>query len=174
MKRRGFMLSSGAAAAGWPRFSGADPFGHVRRLKVLSAIPKKDPQAELLMAVLSDRLQQTGWVRGRNLDVEFHWIGSDTASAAQLASELAQTKLEAFLAVGAAALSAAQQATRTVRVIFTLLGEPVDLNALADMAEPGSNLAGITDFESAPVDRWMGLLTACAPHLRRVALIAST
>jgi putative ABC transport system substrate-binding protein len=174
MRRRGFMLSSGAAAAGWPRLSGAAPVGHVRRLKVLSAIPRNDPQAELLFAVLYERLRQAGWVRGRNLDVEFHWSGSDVARASQLATDLAQTKPEAFLAVGASALAAAQQATRIVPVIFTLLGEPVDLEALAHLAGPGSNLAGIADFESAPVDRWMELLTACAPHLRRVALIAST
>ncbi len=172
MRRRDFMLSSGVAAACWPRASGAAPRDHVRRLKVLSAIPRNDPQAELLLAVLHERLRQSGWVRGRNLDVDYHWIGSDIVRAGQLAAELAQTEPEAFLTIGAAALSAAQQATRTVPVIFTLLGEPVDLGALASLAAPGSNLTGFADFAGAPLKRWLDLLVACVPGLRRVALIA--
>jgi ABC-type uncharacterized transport system substrate-binding protein len=156
----------------WPRVSGADPGDYVRRLKVLSAIPRNDPQVELLLAVLHERLRQSGWVNGRKLDVEYCWIGSNVVRAGQLAAELAQEEPEAFLTVGAAALSAAQQATRIVPVVFILLGEPVDLGALASLVPPGSNLTGFADFEGAPLKRWLELLAACVPGLRRVALIA--
>ena len=168
------MLSSGAVAAGGIRVSSAAPVGPLRRLEILSAIPRNDPQSELLLAVLCERFRQGGWVCGRDLDIGFHWVGSDMAHAGRLASELAQTKPEAFLAVGAAALSAAQQATRIVPIIFTLPGDQVDVEALADLDWPGTNLAGIADFESASLKRWLELLAACAPRLRRVALIVST
>jgi putative ABC transport system substrate-binding protein len=168
------MLSSGAVAVGGPRFSSAASGGHVRRLEILSAIPRNDAQSELLLAVLCERFRQGGWVLGRDLHVGFHWVGSDMARADRLATELAQTKPEALLAVGAAALSAAQQATRIVPIIFTLPGDQVDVEALAGLDWPGTNLAGIADFESASLKRWLELLAACAPRLGHVALIVST
>jgi putative ABC transport system substrate-binding protein len=168
------MLSSGAVAAGGIRVSSAAPVGPLRRLEILSEIPKNDPQSGLLLAVLCERFRQGGWVSGRNLDIGFHWVGADMADAGRLATELAQTKPEAFLAVGAAALSAAQQATRIVPIIFTLPGDQMDVEALADLDWPGTNLAGIADFESASLKRWLELLSACAPRLRRVVLIVST
>lgn len=167
------MLSSGAVAAGGFRVASAAPVGHLRRLEILSVIPRNDAQSELLLAVLCEHFRQGGWVSGRDLDIGFHWIGSDMARAGRLASELAQTGPEAFLAVGAAALSAAQQATRIVPIIFTLPGDQVDVEALADLDWPGTNLAGIADFESASLKRWLELLAACAPRLRRVALVVS-
>jgi len=153
----------------WPRTSGAAPRAQVRRLEVLSSISRNDPQAELLLAVLHERLWQSGWVRGRNLDVHYHWVGSDIVRASQIAAELAEP--DAFLAVGTPALSAAQQVTRTVPVIFTLLDDPVDLGVLASLAARSSNLAGFADFAGAPLNRWVEFLAACAPGLRRVALV---
>ena len=58
-------------------------------------------------------------------------------------------------------------------IIFTLPGDQVDVEALADLDWPGTNLAGIADFESASLKRWLELLAACAPRLRRVALVVS-
>jgi putative tryptophan/tyrosine transport system substrate-binding protein len=66
-------------------------------------------------------------------------------------------------------LRAAQQATRTVSIVFTTIIEPVGQGFVANLAHPGGNTTGFSYLEASIGGKWLGLLKEIAPRVTRVA-----
>jgi putative ABC transport system substrate-binding protein len=67
MKRRAFITLLGGAAAAWPLAAHAQQTERVRRIGVLMAHPKSDPEFQTYLAAFQDGLQKLGWAEGRNI-----------------------------------------------------------------------------------------------------------
>ena len=119
MRRREFVTLLGGAAAGWPLAARAQQADRVRRIGVLSTVPADDSESQVRMAAFHQGLQETGWVVGRNLRVDYRWSGAgDAEQVRQYANELIALKPEVILAVTTSAVGALQQATRTTPIVF--------------------------------------------------------
>ena len=59
-----------------------------------------------------------------------------------LAAELVQLKVDVIMAEGAAAIRAAQQATRTIPIVMAATSDPVGQGFVASLAHPGGNITG--------------------------------
>jgi len=88
-----------------------------------------------------DTIRQLGWVEGQNLRVERRSAERPDQLPA-LAAELAQLKLDLILTNGTPATRAAKEATKTIPIVFTLAGDPVERGLVASLARPGGNLTG--------------------------------
>jgi putative ABC transport system substrate-binding protein len=75
---------------------------------------------------------------------------------------------DVILANGGPALTAAQQATRTVPIVFTGISEPVERGFVASLARPGGNATGFTNLEATMGGKWLELLKEIAPRVTRV------
>ena len=74
MKRRAFItLLSGAAA--WPVAARAQRSERMRRIGVLMGLAAGDPEAQSRVAAFESGLRELGWVKGRNLRIEYRWAG---------------------------------------------------------------------------------------------------
>jgi putative tryptophan/tyrosine transport system substrate-binding protein len=71
VKRRQFITLVGGAAAGWPLAARAQKREKMRRIGVLSSVAADDPEVQARMAAFHQGLQETGWVVGRNLRIEY-------------------------------------------------------------------------------------------------------
>jgi putative ABC transport system substrate-binding protein len=69
MRRRDFIAVLGGAAATWPLLARAHP-DRVRRIGVLTALLKDDPEGRARDATFAERLQQLGWSEDHNLRIE--------------------------------------------------------------------------------------------------------
>jgi putative ABC transport system substrate-binding protein len=78
---------------------------------------------------------------------------------------------DVIVANGGLALTAAQQATRTVPIVFTGVSEPVERGFVASLARPGGNTTGFTNLEPTIGAKWLELLKEVAPGIRRVAVM---
>jgi putative ABC transport system substrate-binding protein len=73
MTRRELIALLGSTAATWPLGARAQQPERMRRIGVLSTVAADDPEVQARMAAFHQGLQETGWVIGRNLRIEYRW-----------------------------------------------------------------------------------------------------
>jgi putative tryptophan/tyrosine transport system substrate-binding protein len=78
---------------------------------------------------------------------------------------------DVVLAEGYAAVSALQNATRSVPIVFVDVIDPVGGSLVASLAQPGGNTTGFPSSEFGSVGKWLELLKEIAPMVTRVAVI---
>src|SRR5262245_64233518 len=88
MKRREFIALIGGAAAAWPLAARAQQGSGVRRIGVLMSASENDPEYQAFLAALRERLQKVGWAEGRNIQLDYRWVGLDTEATRRFAKEL--------------------------------------------------------------------------------------
>ena len=71
MRRREFITLLGSAAVTWPLAAHAQQAEQMRRIGVLMTIAGDDSESLARLAALLQRLQELGWVDGRNMRMEY-------------------------------------------------------------------------------------------------------
>jgi putative ABC transport system substrate-binding protein len=172
MKRREFITLLGGAAATWPLSARGQQHDRMRRIGVLSTVPVDDPESQLRMAAFHQGLQETGWVVGRNVRIDYRWSGAgDAEQVRQYANELVALAPEVILAVTTAAVGPLQQATRTTPIVFVQVSDPVGAGFVESLARPGGNTTGFTLFEFGISAKWLELLKEVAPTVTRALVL---
>jgi len=168
MRRRDFITLLGGAAAAWPLAASAQQPERIRRIGVLMAYAKDNPEVQARIAAFIDELQQLGWIDGRNAKIEYRW---ETGNLRKAATELVTLSPDIILASTTPAVAALQQATSTVPIVFAQVADPVSAGFVASLAKPGGNMTGFTTFEYEIGAKWLELLKEIAPNVTRVGVI---
>jgi len=175
MKRREFIAGvCGAAAAPascWPLVARAQQDRRGRRLGVMMPSVETDPVPQAYAAALRQRLQELGWIEGRNLRVDLRFDAGDLARVRRNAEELLGLAPDVMVVTTAAATHAVQELTQTIPIVFVQVGDPVASRVVGSIARPGGNTTGITNLFASIAGKWLELLKEAAPHVTRVALI---
>jgi putative ABC transport system substrate-binding protein len=124
-----------------------------------------------LRAVFHQSLRDLGYVEGHNLTVEQRQAGGQLERLPALAAELVQGELDVIVALGPAALRAAQQATRTIPIVMLVSGDPIGAGFVPNLTRPGGNITGMTTLSSRLSARRLALLKEVVPQLTRVAVL---
>ena len=75
------------------------------------------------------------------------------------------------MASGTATVTALMQTTRTIPIVFGQVIDPVGQGFVAGLANPGGNITGFTNFESAMPGKWLEIVKDLATEIARVLLI---
>ncbi len=118
-----------------------------------------------------ESLEKLGWAVGRNLAIEYRLGVNDLEQARSAVAQILRLTPDVILADGGPALTAAQQATRTMPIVFTGVSEPVERGFVASLARPGGNSTGFTNLETTMGGKWVELLKEIAPRVTRVATL---
>jgi putative tryptophan/tyrosine transport system substrate-binding protein len=117
-------------------------------------------------------LAQAGFVEGRNVRIEERWANGDYNALPALANELAAMGVVAIAATGdVASARAAQGASTTVPIVFTIGGDPVRFGLVASFNRPGGNLTGIAFVPNQLGAKRVQLLHELAPKATRIGLL---
>jgi hypothetical protein len=88
LRRREFITMLGSAAA-WPLAARAQRGERVRRIGVLtSGATADDPDGRVRTSAFLQGLQQSGWIDGRNIRIDYRWGAGDADSMRKYAAEL--------------------------------------------------------------------------------------
>jgi putative ABC transport system substrate-binding protein len=170
MKRREFItLLSGAAV--WPVLARAQQPERIRRIGVLAAFDKNDPEWQVLLAAFNQRLIDLGWIMGRNIAIDYRYTGGNTENIRVAAGEIVASAPDVIFASSNVSVIALQQATRAVPIVFTQVSDPVGGGFVATLARPGGNITGFQSFDPAIGGKWLEVLKEIAPGVRRVAVV---
>jgi putative ABC transport system substrate-binding protein len=170
MKRREFIAGLGGAAA-WPVVARGQQAERMRRVVVLMSSGEDDPQDATRFAAFESGLQELGWAIGRNLSIDYRWAAGDSDSLRKYATELRVLAPDAIVASGTQAVTAAQQTTGTVPIVFVNIIDPVSAGFVSSLAQPGGNVTGFLMFEYATSAKWVELLKQIAPGVMRAAVL---
>ncbi len=168
MERRAFMamLTGGIVIA--PRAAEAQQAAKIARIGYLSVSLAPNPH---LPEAFRQGLRDLGYVEGRNVVIEYRSAeGIERIPA--LAAELVALKVDViFVGGGTRATLAAMQATKTIPIVFTGVGDPVTSGLVTSLARPGGNVTGLSGLGPELVGKRLELLTQAVPGVTRVAVL---
>ena len=108
---------------------------------------------------------------GQNLRVDIRWNAGDARLAQTYAAQLIALSPDVILAMSTVNLTAIQQATSIVPVVFVQVNDPVAQGFVASIRRPGGNITGFTAYEFSIGSKWLDLLKEVAPGLERAAVM---
>jgi len=155
MKRREFMSLLGGVAA-WPLTARAQ---QAAALPVIGYLNNGSPESDASrLTGLRRGLNETGYVEGRNVVIEYRWAGNQANRLPALAADLVRLRVAVLVAAGPPSTFAAKAATTSIPIVFSVAADPVQLGLVASLNRPGGNLTGFNGFNNELGAKGLALL----------------
>lgn len=167
MNRRECLALLGVIVAMPPSALAQQP-NATRRLGVLSVIASDDVIGQ---ARLAEALAVHGWKEQDNLRVDWRSGAGDRARIAQLADDLIALKPDILLALGTPSVEELRQRTTTIPIVFAVVTDPVSQGFVQNLAHPGGNMTGFTDYDGPLAGKWLEMLAQVTPKVSHVFVV---
>jgi putative ABC transport system substrate-binding protein len=165
LKRRDFITLLGGAAAAWPLAARAQQ----PAMLVIGLLSPRSPAVdEPLIAVIRQGLNDTGFVEGRNVALDYRW--ADGA----LAADLVHRQVAVIVALGGEISAlAAKTTTTSIPIVFLGGTDPVRSGLVSSLNRPGGNITGVSSFIFDLEPKRLGLLRELRPNATRIAVLVN-
>ena len=145
MRRREVMLLLGAMTAPVTLRAQQKAMPVIGFLSASSAPSSPDPY----IVALHQGLSETGYVEGQNFAMEYRAAEGHYDRLRALAADLVGGKVDVIVTPGQVATLAAKNATSTIPIVFTGVGDPVGLSLVASLT-PGPAATSLASPTSPP------------------------
>ena len=140
----------------------------VHKIGVLRADSPPTLSAETFQQAMRD----LGYVEGKNIFIEYRYAEGKVDRLPNLAEELVRLNVDVIWALGPA-VAHAKNATKTIPIVITHVGDPVGSGLVASLAHPGGNITGLSGLAPELGGKRLELLKEVILKLSRVAVFAN-
>jgi len=154
-----------------PLAAGGQQAGRVPRIGYLGTRTPSD----FGLDAFRQGLREQGWVEGQNIVIEYRFAEGRLDRLPDLAAELVRLKVDIIVAHSTPGATAAKNATNTIPIVMTVVGDPVGLGLIASLARPGGNATGLS-FSVVGLEiigKQLELLKETVPKIRRMAILSN-
>jgi putative ABC transport system substrate-binding protein len=170
MRRRDFVTLLGGSAIAWPLAVQAQQAA----MPVIGYLGIRSTESDASrLTGLRRGLNETGYVEGRNLTIEYRWGGNQPDRLAALVAELIQMRVAVIVTPGLLSTLAAKAATTTIPIVFGVGADPVQHGLVASLNRPGGNLTGFNQFGIELVAKGLALLHELVPSTTTIGLLGN-
>jgi putative ABC transport system substrate-binding protein len=168
MRRRDFIKIISGSAAAWPLAASAQQSA----MPVIGFIRDGSAQGEARwVGGFHKGLSETGYVEGKNVTVEYHWLEGKYDRLPELLADLVRRQVAVIATLSTLPTQLAKAATVTIPIVFLVGADPVELGLVGSFAKPGGNLTGVNILTSEVVAKRLRLLHDLLPNAVRIAVL---
>ena len=152
--------------------AGAQQSNKIPRIGFLSALfPTTNPAR---IEAFRQGLRDVGYVEGKNIIIEYRYAERKFDRLPALATELVRLKVDVIVTSASQETRAAKEATNTIPIVMTNVGDPVETGFVASLARPGDNITGLSTLSRELSGKRLELLKEIIPKLTRVAVLGNS
>jgi putative ABC transport system substrate-binding protein len=169
MRRRDFITLIGTAAA-WPLAARAQQ----RTMPVVGVLSPATPEVDAnRMNAIRQGLQETGYVEGENVTIEYRSAENQLDRLPALAADLVSREVDVIVTIATPAALAAKAATNTIPIVFSVGAAPVQLGLVTSLNRPGGNVTGVYSSAVTVTGKRLELLHELVPSAGVIAYLAN-
>ena len=170
MGRRAFITLLGGAAS-WPLVARAQ-----QAMPVVGFLHSASPEPNAhLVAAFRQGLNETSYVEGRNVAIEYHWAENHYDRLPGLAADLIARRVTVILAAGGTVTPlAVKAATATIPIVFVIGADPVKAGLVVSFNRPAANVTGVTVITDLVITKRLELLRELLPAADVIALLLNS
>jgi putative ABC transport system substrate-binding protein len=171
MRRREVIALLCGGAASWPLAA----HGQQTALPVVGFVSGNSADASADRArAFRNGLNETGYVEGQNVTVEYHWLEGQYDGLPALMADLVHRRVAVIAAPNTLQVALAAKATTdAIPIVFGIAQDPVRFGLVASLARPGGNATGVNFFVAEVVAKRLRLLHDLVPKAVRVAVLVN-
>ena len=124
-----------------------------------------------LLAAFKEGLAALGWKEGSQVVIEERWANGRGERLQSLAQELAAKRPAVMVAAPGTAVRAAAIGAPKTPLVMATGGDVVAPGLVKSLARPGGMVTGVTNISTELAEKFLELLLAAAPKLRRVGFL---
>ena len=81
--------------------------------------------------------------------------------------------MDVIITASTAGAQAVKNATTTIPIVFTGVGDPIENGFVASLKRPGGNVTGLATVGSETIEKQLEILREVVPHISRVEILWS-
>jgi putative ABC transport system substrate-binding protein len=168
--KREFIAAVGAAALAWPLTVRAQQpatpvIGYLGGTTAREWAP--------YVNAFRQGLSETDFVEGRNVAIEYRWAEGQYDRLPAMAADLVDRQVTVITTAGTPAALAAKAATVRTPIVFSTIGDPVQIGLVASLSHPGGNVTGATQLNVEIGPKLLELMHEVVPTATSIALLVN-
>jgi putative tryptophan/tyrosine transport system substrate-binding protein len=116
-------------------------------------------------------LREAGLAEGRDVTFDIRFTEGNAQATPPAAAALVKAGVDLIVTSQEGPTQAAMAATKTLPIVFTLVGDPVASGLVKKLAEPEGNVTGVSSLQTELAAKRLEILKTLVPTVQRVWLI---